>query len=55
MPTLPHSPGAGMNDDWFVNLYKGKQMVREIASMFTCLPVLRLVIFTCRLISLYAG
>ena len=34
MPTLPHAPGAGLDDDWFVNLYKGNQMVRRFASAF---------------------
>lgn len=45
MPTLPHGPGAGMDDDWFVNLYKGKQMVCKTASMFTPVPVLCWVMF----------
>ena len=34
MPTLPHAPGAGMDDKWFMELYKGKQMVRERLSLF---------------------
>ena len=39
MPTLPHAPGAGMDDAWFVNLYKSNQMVRDLTSMSTMVPI----------------